>query len=294
MVGIKTDANQLVEDQLNNHLVKLSTILDADVFSYVGPIFFGLEVYIRNAIEDVRKGRKTKSKKVVFILETNGGFITVVQRIVDTLRKHYQRLEYIVPDSAMSAGTVLVLSGDAIHMDYFSVLGPIDPQIEKGNMNVSALGYLEKYNEFIKKDIKTRLSAAEMAYFVKRFDPATLSFIEHQRDLSITLLKEWLVKYKFRNWKKTKTKKQTVTHAMKVSRAEEIAKILNDTSVWHSHARGITMEVLKRKLKLHIEDFGKNTALLSELREYTNIFSDYNMKMGNRAVVHSYNKYRLL
>ena len=52
-----------------------------------------------------------------------------IQRIAETLRHHYDRVEFIVPNYAMSAGTVLVMSGDAIHMDYFSVLGPIDPQV---------------------------------------------------------------------------------------------------------------------------------------------------------------------
>jgi ClpP class serine protease len=52
----------------------------------------------------------------------------------------------------MSAGTVLVMCGDNIYMDYFSVLGPIDPQVKrrsKGNVYVPALGYLEKYNELV-------------------------------------------------------------------------------------------------------------------------------------------------
>ena len=34
------------------------------------------------------------------------------------------------------------MSGDAIFMDYFSVLGPIDPQLPKGDTMVPALGYL--------------------------------------------------------------------------------------------------------------------------------------------------------
>ena len=54
----------------------------------------------------------------------------VVQRVVDTLRRHYNLVDFIIPNYAYSAGTVLAMSGDAIHMDYYSRLGPIDPQIE--------------------------------------------------------------------------------------------------------------------------------------------------------------------
>ncbi len=48
--------------------------------------------------------------------------------MVSVMRKHYKEVSFIVPSHAYSAGTVLVLSGDKIYMDYYSVLGPIDPQ----------------------------------------------------------------------------------------------------------------------------------------------------------------------
>ena len=55
------------------------------------------------------------------------------------------------------------------------------------------------------------------------------------------LLKEWLVKYKFKNWKVTQRRKVPVTRKMKEQRAEEIAGKLNDTRLWHSHGRGIQL-----------------------------------------------------
>jgi ClpP class serine protease len=53
-----------------------------------------------------------------------------VERIVSVFRKHYDIVEYVVPNYAYSASTILVLSGDEIYLDYYSVLGPIDPQME--------------------------------------------------------------------------------------------------------------------------------------------------------------------
>ena len=50
--------------------------------------------------------------------------------MVATLRSNYGDVTVIVPDRAMSAGTIFALSADRIMMDYFSCLGPIDPQIE--------------------------------------------------------------------------------------------------------------------------------------------------------------------
>ena len=65
------------------------------------------------------------------ILETSGGYVDTARRIAETLRHHYDHVDFIVASHAMSAGTVLAMSGDAIFMDYYSVLGPIDPQIPR-------------------------------------------------------------------------------------------------------------------------------------------------------------------
>ena len=46
----------------------------------------------------------------------------------------------------MSAGTIFALSADTILMNYFSALGPIDPQIEKDGKSASALSYLIQLN----------------------------------------------------------------------------------------------------------------------------------------------------
>jgi hypothetical protein len=80
------------------------------------------------------------------------------------------------------------MSGDHIYMDYFSVLGPIDPQVRRrdgGGYYVPALGYLEKYNRLIEKSKKGSLTAAELTFLIEKFDPAELDQFEKARDLSI-------------------------------------------------------------------------------------------------------------
>jgi len=53
-------------------------------------------------------------------------------RIVIAFRHFYPDLWFIIPNFAMSAGTVLTMAGDRIFMDYYSTLGPINPQVAKG------------------------------------------------------------------------------------------------------------------------------------------------------------------
>ncbi|MGD0597933.1 MAG: serine dehydrogenasease [Sedimentisphaerales bacterium] len=290
-----TDANVIVAQKLNGCLEKLENKLDANALVFSGSIYSNADLFIRDAVE-WRKQIKPKKNKLAFFLETNGGYIEVVQRIAHTLRTHYRVIEFYVPDAAMSAGTVLVMSGDAIHMDYYSVLGPIDPQLPKiGGGSIPALGYLEKYKALMDKADKGGLNTAEMTYLCTKFDPAELYQYEQARELSVHLIGEWLSKYKFKNWKKTQTRKKLVTTAMKKQRAIEIANILNKTGKWHSHGYGISMAVLKSKeIKLQIEDFGKDKDLQQQIRGYWGLLSDHMGKMDVRAVVQTKDWYKML
>ena len=286
----KENTNEIIEEQLDSHINDLENELKADVLTFSGVIRNNVDKSIRDAVE-TRKSNKYPNRNTLFvILETSGGYIQVAQRIADIFRHHYKKVEFIIPNYAMSAGTVLAMSGDAIHMDYFSVLGPIDPQIEKVTGDsydlIPALGYLVQYERLIKKSKAGELTTAEITFLVSKFDPAELYSYEQARELSITLLKEWLVKYKFKNWKKTRTRKLEVTHIMRVKSAEKIAKLLNNIERWHSHSRGISMPVLRRDLKLEIEDFGKNKILNEKIRTYYKLLNDYMMRMGQIAVLH--------
>jgi hypothetical protein len=187
------------------------------------------------------------------------------------------------------------MCGDAIHMDYYSILGPIDPQIERPTGGfVPALGYLLMFERLVQKSAAGTLTTAELTYLVQNFDPAEMYQYEQARDLSSSLLKEWLVKYKFKNWIRTKTRRKAVTKAMRTKRASEIAKALNDTQRWNSHGRGISREVLTRDLRLEIEDFGAIPELNTLMRKYHKLLRDYMMRLRVSVVVHSRTGYRPL
>ena len=126
------------------------------------------------------------------------------------------------------------MSGDAIYMDYYSRLGPIDPQVENasGRM-VPALGYLIQWERLLKKANDGNITLPEIQLIVSGFDQAELYQYEQARELSIALLQEWLVKYKFKNWIHTETRGIAVTNTRRRRRAVQIASILNDPDRWH-------------------------------------------------------------
>jgi hypothetical protein len=289
MVDDQPGSNTYIETELTRQLVGLEKQLNADVISLIVPIHGPVDDLIRGAIEDIQN----KAESLVVILETTGGSIETAERIANVFRHHYPKsVKFLIPNFAMSAGTILVMSGDDIFMDYYSVLGPIDPQVENHNGAwVPALGYLEKYRQFIAKSAKGNLTAAEIAFLIDKFDPAELHRFEQARDHSVDLLKEWLVKYKFKNWVKTRTRKIPVTQKMREKRAEEIAKKLHDTKKWRSHGRGLSMAVVGSELNLLVEDFGANAPLNKGVRDYYRLMQDYMMRRDQQILIHTREKY---
>ena len=114
--------------------------------------------------------------RLIVLLETNGGYLEVVERMVSVMRKHYSEVYFVAAGHAYSAGTVLVLSGDKIFMDYYSILSPIDPQYQddEGQYLLPGAGYLEKFNELTRKinsSSSPTEARAELSYLIKRFYP---------------------------------------------------------------------------------------------------------------------------
>lgn len=261
----------IVEEQLDVAAKELEEHYHADLISIYGPISTGLDAHVRDTIES----RTSRCGRLCVVLQTHGGVVELAERIVDVLRHHYEEILFIVPDRAMSAGTVLVMSGDEIWMDYFSCLGPIDPQLlrEDGRL-VPALGYLSQFQRLIDKSRRGELTPAEFA-LLQRLDLAELHQFEEARELSHELLVSWLKKYKFKNWNVTEESQRPVTAEMREKRAREIAEALSDNERWHSHGRAISMGRLTGELNLRVSDFGADEQLRRKIRRYHRLMLDY-------------------
>ena len=269
-----------------SHLAELENYLHSDVLMFYGPIDDGSESFILELIEQLVQD-KNKKDILHILLTTTGGSSIAVERYVNIIRKHYNEVNFIVPDFAYSAGTIFCMSGDKILMDYYSVLGPIDPQVfTKDGKWVPALGYLDKISELIEKSKNQELSTAEFI-ILKEFDLAELRGYEQAKELTEDQLKKWLVKYKFKNWNTHSSDGRTVTIDEKVARAEEIATKLSDSNKWKSHGRPINIDILEEDIKLKVDDFGKDPKLSSLIREYHRLIVDYVRKNGFHFFFHT-------
>ena len=279
-----------IRQAAEKYLNQLETKLGSDVVFFYAEIFPGVERLFRDVIEAIATDGENKKSCLTIVLNTPGGSVEATEKLVRITRHHYESVYFIVPDSAMSAGTIWCMSGDKIFMDYSSALGPIDPQVHNGTNFVPALNYLDKVAELIQKSADGTLSQAEFI-MLRELDLAELRTYEQARDLTVSLLEQWLVKYKFQNWSVHRTnpskKGQPVTDDEKRERARQIAEQLNDTSLWHSHGRSIGVEALKDILRLEIDDYTHDIEFRELIRQYSDLLTGYISRMGYKMFFHS-------
>lgn len=274
-------------DLVNDRANKLEDALGSDVIFYHGaihPVYFRS---FRNFVEEVKKISERKENTISIGLRTGGGSGETTERMVDVLRHHYRTVNFVVPDVAMSAGTIFCMAGDKIYMDYASSLGPIDPQVPTPDTGdyVPALGYLDKVEELTQKG---NLAPADVV-LLKSLDLAKLALFEQAKDLSIDLLKKWLVEYKFKNWTTHRTTNPgaPVTLEEKEERAQQIAQELANHKKWRSHGRNLDIKKLG-SLRIEIDDYSANENLTTAVREYNDPLTSYVDRMQLQFFLHSH------
>lgn len=189
--------------------------------------------------------KNSPSGKIDVYIETPGGRGEAAEEIVNHLHTKYKEVNYIVAGEAKSAGTLVVLSGNAIAMTKTGSLGPIDAQVAIGRGRVSAHDYMEWVKEKREEAQEQGKLNPFDATMVAQISPGELNGVNNALEYAHDLVIKWLPKYKFKGWNKTETRKKAVSLKMKRDRAKEIAQSLTDHSKWRSHGRSLKIKDLK-------------------------------------------------
>lgn len=128
------------------------------------------------------------------ILHTPGGSVTSAESIVDYLLKLFNGdIRVIVPQIAMSAGTMIACASHTILMGRQSNLGPIDPQVN----GLPAYDVLLEFDRAV-KDSGANPGAAHMwQAIIGKYHPTFLSSCEHAIALSKEIVQKWLAQQMF-------------------------------------------------------------------------------------------------
>ncbi len=129
------------------------------------------------------------SRGLDLLLHTPGGSPASAEAIIYYLRSKFDNdIRVIVPQIAMSAGTMMACAAKEIIMGIQSSLGPVDPQFN----GIPAYNIKMEFDE-AKKDLATNPQNAQYwAIKLKQYPAAFLKTALDAIDLSSTLLREWL------------------------------------------------------------------------------------------------------
>jgi len=253
-----------LESELLTLISEYNKLRDTYLFVYAAAIgkpipVIPLEQADFYIIRDLLAGKKD-FRKVDLYIETPGGSGETAEEIVKFLRGNFDTVSFVVSGEAKSAGTIIVLSGDEILMTETGSLGPIDAQMKIGRSVVSAYDYIEWVDEKRKEAEKQGALNPFDAIMIAQITPGELGGVFHALKFAEDLVVEWLIKYKFKKWTVTETRKIPVTEEMKKRRAEEIAEELTDHSKWRLHGRSIKIDDLE-KIGLKITRIDNNPKL---------------------------------
>ena len=124
------------------------------------------------------------------VLHTPGGDLAAAKAIVKYIRDCFGNdVVAIVPQLAMSAGTMIACSCKEIIMGRQSSLGPTDPQLG----GVAAGGVLEEFENAIKEVEQNPASAALWGQIIGKYHPTFLGDCQKAIDVSKEIVGKWLM-----------------------------------------------------------------------------------------------------
>ena len=167
------------------------------------------------------------SKGLDLMLHTVGGETAATESLVDYLRSMFGTdIRAIVPQLAMSAGTMIACACKEIIMGQHSSLGPIDP-IYRG---LSAYGVIE---EFKRAYAEVKADSDKIPVWqpiLANYSPTLIGECEKAISWSTEIVIEWLTSGMLKDEQGNKEK------------AENIVKELSDHALTKSHARHLSLD----------------------------------------------------
>jgi ATP-dependent protease ClpP protease subunit len=172
-----------------------------------------------------------RSKGLDLILHTPGGETAATESLVDYLRSTFSTdIRAIVPQLALSAGTMIACACKEIIMGKQSSLGPIDPQIQ----GLPAHGIVEEFKRAHEEISHDPSKIPVWQPIIARYPPAFIGECEKSIKWSEDMVKEWLLTGMLQGQENAE------------ETAAKIVKELGDHALTLSHARHISFAKSKQ------------------------------------------------
>ena len=166
-----------------------------------------------------------RSKGLDLLLHTPGGETAATESLVDYLRSMFgDNIRAIVPQLALSAGTMIACAGKSIIMGKHSSLGPIDP-IYSG---LSAHGVIEEFTRAAQEITQDQSKIPIWQPILAKYPPTLIGECQKSIAWSEQMVTEWLKTGMFKNDRNKASKAQTIidelgNHALTLSHARHLS-----------------------------------------------------------------------
>lgn len=152
-----------------------------------------------------------RKKGLDLILHTPGGDIAATQSIVNYLHKMFDHnIRAIIPQIAMSAGTMLACSCQKIIMSNHSNIGPIDPHLR----GVPAFGVIQEFKRACREVKKDSSKIYIWQSIISQYRPTFLSQCENAISWSNSFVQEQLENVMFENQSDAKEKSRQIVQKL--------------------------------------------------------------------------------
>lgn len=178
------------------------------------------------------------------IIHTPGGDLAAVESLADYLRSMFTDIRAVVPQLAMSGGTILALLGREILMGKHSNLGPIDPQFG----GLPAHGIVEEFEKAKKEMAENPATSFAWNQILGKYPPTFIGQCEKAILWGNEIASDLLCSGMFKD--------EADAKAM----ARKVVEGLTDNLVTKSHARHVSM-ARAQNLGLKIEALEDNQEL---------------------------------
>lgn len=185
---------------------------------------FSLDDSDKNGFMTVMNGLD-RSLGLDLFLHTPGGNIAATESLVDYLRSLFNNdIRVIVPQIAMSAGTMVACASKEILMGKHSNLGPIDPQYQ----GIATHGIIEEFNRAIKEITTDPRTIPIWQPIIAKYSPTMIGECQKAIDWSNQIVKEWLMSGMFENDPQSDSKSSNIVselgnHALTLSHGRHIS-----------------------------------------------------------------------
>ena len=208
-----------------------------------------------------------RTKGLDLILHTPGGDVAAAESLVHYLKLMFGNdIRAIIPQIAMSAGTMIACSCKNIIMGKQSNLGPIDPQFR----GIPASGVIEEFNRAIQEVRTDPTKIPVWQAIISKYHPTFIGECEKAVKWSRQIVSQWLAENMF----------QDTENANEM--AKRVVAALSDHSETMTHARHIStqdcisigLKVTPLEEELRDQDF--QDCILSIHHSYMHTFSNSN------------------